>query len=148
MRIATLILVSALIVVLVAGVGGIYAYDSSRDDAIAEGVSVNGVALGGLSEERARAKLEQSILPSLQRPVVVTRREDTFRLSPRRARVTVNVDAAVREAVQRSREGNMFSRTWRGLTGAEAQASSRPTVKFSSFARMNLPPSCLAVSGQ
>jgi len=131
-RIATLILVSALIVVLVAGVGGIYAYDSSRDDAIAEGVSVNGVALGGLSEERARAKLEQSILPSLQRPVVVTRREDTFRLSPRRARVTVNVDAAVREAVQRSREGNMFSRTWRGLTGAEAQASSRPTVKFSS----------------
>ncbi|MGI8593235.1 MAG: L,D-transpeptidase family protein [Solirubrobacteraceae bacterium] len=134
MRIAILILVSTLVVLLVAGVGGIYAYDSSRDDAIAEGVSVNGVALGGLSAEQARAKLERSILPSLRQPVSVERGDETFRLSPRRARVTVNVDAAVDEAVERSREGNMLSRTWRDLSGEEAQASIPPTVKFSSRA--------------
>jgi len=133
-RVATFILVSALVVVLVAGVTGVYAYDSSRDDAIAEGVSVNGVALGGLSEERARAKLEQSILPTLNQPVVVKRRDETFRLSPRRARVTVNVEKAVKEAVERGREGNMFSRTWRGVTGAETRASIPPTVNFSSRA--------------
>ncbi len=134
MRIVTFILISAFIVVLVVGAGGIYAYDSSRDDAIADGVRVNGVALGGLSEAQARAKLERSVLPSLDRPVVVTRRDESYRLSPRRARVTVNFDAAVKEAMGQSREGNMFSRTWRDLTGAQAQASSPPTVKFSSQA--------------
>ena len=131
MRIAVFIVVSALIVLVVAAVGGIYAYDSSRGEAIADGVSVNGVPLGGLSEERARAKLEGSVLPALQQPVEVRRGKETFRLSARRARVTVNVDAAVEEALERSREGNMLSRTWRDLTGAEVQASVPPTVKFS-----------------
>jgi len=133
-RVAIFILVSAVVVVLVAGVAGVYAYDSSRDDGIAEGVSVNGVALGGLSEERARAKLEQSLLPTVKKPVVVESRTETFRLSPRRARVAVDVDKAVKEAVQRSREGNMFSRTWRGVTGAESRATVPPTVTFSSGA--------------
>ncbi|CAN5486292.1 hypothetical protein BH20ACT18_BH20ACT18_04210 [soil metagenome] len=134
MRVATFILVSALVVLLVTGLVGVYAYDSSRDDAIAEGVSVNGVALGGLSQERARAKLEQSILTTVNEPVVVKSRAETFRLSARRARVTVDVKKAVSEAVRRSREGSMFSRTWRGVTGAETRATIPPTVTFSSGA--------------
>jgi hypothetical protein len=51
MRSRTLILVAALVALLLAGTVAAYAYDSSRDDMIAEGVSVAGVKVGGLRSD-------------------------------------------------------------------------------------------------
>jgi lipoprotein-anchoring transpeptidase ErfK/SrfK len=127
----TFILVVGLVAVLVVGAGGLYLYDFSREDEIAKGVSVNGVDLGGLSAAQARTKLRSSILSGMRSNVVVEAGRKSFRLSPRRARVSVNVDAMVNDAVSRSRDGNVLTRTWRALTGEEAKADHRPAITYS-----------------
>ena len=44
---------AAVVLVLAAGAGGLYAYDSSRSDMIAKGITAGGVDVGGLSAARA-----------------------------------------------------------------------------------------------
>jgi len=54
------ILVAAVAFLLVGSVG-VYAYDSSRDDQIANGVKAGGVDIGGLKTSAARAKLRRML---------------------------------------------------------------------------------------
>ena len=124
----------ALVVVLVALVGGtaaVYAYDSSREDTIAEGLSVGDTDLGGLTASQARATLDRELARPLRRPVRVRYRGTTFPLSARRARVRTDVEGMVVEAIERSREGNMLTRTARDLSGAGVQARLEPQVSYS-----------------
>ena len=55
----------ALVIALLAG--GAYLYDHSRRDVIANGVRIDGVAVGGLHETAARAKIERDLVAPLQR---------------------------------------------------------------------------------
>jgi lipoprotein-anchoring transpeptidase ErfK/SrfK len=127
----TFILVAGLIVVLFVGVGGLWIYDASREDVIAKGVTVNGVDLGGMKPETARVKLQRSVQLSMEQPIVIDRGRRKYRLSSERARVTINVDAMVAEALESSRRGNLFSRTWRALTGDDAHAKITPKITYS-----------------
>lgn len=94
-----------------------YLYDHSRRDVIAKGVTVAGVPLGGLHEAAARAKLERDLVAALNGPVVVSYGKRTWRLEGRSAGLRVDVANMVRQAVQASRGGSIFSRTIRSLTG-------------------------------
>jgi len=67
----------------------------------------------------------------MDKPIVIKRGRKKYRLSSERARVTVNVDAMVAEALEQSRSGNLFTRTWRSLTGEDAHANITPTVTYS-----------------
>jgi lipoprotein-anchoring transpeptidase ErfK/SrfK len=131
MRHPTFLLVSALLLVLFLGVGGLWLWDASREDVIAKGTTVNGVDLGGMKPEEARVKLQRSVLLSMDKPIYIKVRGEKYRLSSKRARVTVNVDAMVAEALDKSRRGNLFSRTWRTLTGDDAHANITPTITYS-----------------
>src|SRR5690242_8156190 len=106
------------------------AYDNARKDEIANGVRVSGIALDGLTAAQARAKLDRLIVQPLERPVVVHHDRSTWRLGAREARIAVDVDAIVRHAMARSREGNILSRTARNLTGKSLDADLKPTVRF------------------
>jgi lipoprotein-anchoring transpeptidase ErfK/SrfK len=127
----TFILVSALILVLFIGVGALWVWDASREDVISKGTTVNGVDLGGMKPEEARVKLQRSVLLSMQKPIYIKVRGEKYRLSSKRARVTVNVDSMVQEALEKSRRGNLFTRTWRTLTGDDAHANITPTISYS-----------------
>ncbi len=131
MRHPTFILISALLLVLFVGVGGLWVWDASREDTIAKGTTVNGVSLGGMKPEEARIKLQRSVMLSMQKPIVIKEGRTKWRLSSQRARVTVNVDSMVQEALDKSRRGNLFSRTWRTLTGDDAHANITPTITYS-----------------
>ncbi|MGI8593236.1 MAG: L,D-transpeptidase family protein [Solirubrobacteraceae bacterium] len=124
----------AFLAVLALGAGGLYLYDDAREDIVAAGVTVNGVDLGGLTAEGARSRLKRTLMGPVRRPVVVEAAGRQFTLSARRARVAVNVDAMVNDALRRGRAGNVLTRTWRALTGEEAQADLRSTVTFSKVA--------------
>jgi lipoprotein-anchoring transpeptidase ErfK/SrfK len=124
------IVVSAVLILLIGGAVGVWAYDASRDDRIADGVTVGGIMLGGLDRDEAREKLERELLAALRRPVYVKARRRRFRLSAERARVTADVDAMVDEALARSRDGNVLQRTWRELTGGEVEADIEPRVTY------------------
>src|ERR687896_482646 len=89
MRHRWFILVAVLLLVLIGGAVAAFAYDSSREDLIAEGVTVAGVDVGGMSTD---------------------------------------------EALQASREGSIFSRVARDITGGEEDAQVSARVSYSTDA--------------
>jgi lipoprotein-anchoring transpeptidase ErfK/SrfK len=110
-------LVATLVVVLVAAAGGIYAYDSGRENQIAKGITVGGVPVGGMKEAAARAKLWRAVLEPLNRPVVAHYQGHSYKLTPAQAKVGVDIDGSISQAIQRSRSGNILARTARNLQG-------------------------------
>jgi lipoprotein-anchoring transpeptidase ErfK/SrfK len=130
LRFKTLILATLVVVLAAGAAGGIYAYDKARADEIGTGVRVSGIALDGLTPAQARAKLDRLIVDPLERPIVVHHDRSTWRLGAREAHIAVDVDAIVDRAMQKSREGNIVSRTVRNVTGKSLDADLQPTVRF------------------
>src|SRR3954471_6231892 len=110
-------IVAAVVVLLLVAAGGVYAYDSGRDDTIAKGVSIGGVDVGGVKAPAAKERRRAGVLEPLNRPVVARYHGTHFTLTPRQAKVGVDIDGSVSEALQRSRTGNILSRTERNLRG-------------------------------
>src|SRR3954463_6783396 len=107
MRQRSFIVVAIAVAILVIGAVGVYAYDKTRDDLIAKGVTAGGVDLGGLHPAAARAKLQSDLAGPLGKPVLVRYAGHRYKLSARRARVRVDVDAMVDQALADSRKGNV-----------------------------------------
>jgi lipoprotein-anchoring transpeptidase ErfK/SrfK len=126
------------VVVLAALAVGMILYDNGREDTIAKGISVGGVDIGGLSHDQAEAKLRRAILDPLEQPIVVDHGTQRWTLTAREARVQTNLDATVDDALRRSRTGNIFQRTARGLTGGKVDAQLQPEVTFSDAAIVRL----------
>jgi lipoprotein-anchoring transpeptidase ErfK/SrfK len=127
----TFIAVTGVLAALIVAGGAIYAWDSSKEDQIAEDVKVGGIAIGGMSAEAARAKLERSLLKPLDENIVVKKGGKEFELTPKQARVAMNLDAMVDQALERSREGNVLERTFRSLTGDGVKADLPARVSYS-----------------
>jgi lipoprotein-anchoring transpeptidase ErfK/SrfK len=129
-RVLPLVAVGAalLLVVLAAGV---YLYDHSRRDVIANGVRIDGVAVGGLHAAAARTKLEHDLVAHLNEPVTVHVGTFKWTLEPREADVRVNVAGMVAQAVAASREGSILSRTARGLFGGGLHRNIPLAVSYS-----------------
>jgi lipoprotein-anchoring transpeptidase ErfK/SrfK len=119
MRQKSFILVAAFIAVSLAGIVALYVYDSSNDDRIAEGVTVGGVDVGGMDTAKARAIVEREVAEPLRKPIRVKYGKASFNLSAQDAKLRPDVGGMVDEALQRSRDGNIFGRTLRDLTGGD-----------------------------
>jgi hypothetical protein len=133
-RSATIIAAAVALTLLLASAVGVYAYDSGHDDEIGEAVSVGGVDVSGLSRAGAAARLRRELLAPLSAPVTVSVRGQRHTLTAKVARLQLDVDGMVDEAVRRSREGNAVTRTVRGLTGGEVGARIAPQVTYSKAA--------------
>ncbi len=118
MRQRSFILLAVALAVMIFGSVGVYAYDTSNDE-IADGITAAGIDIGGLKEGEAREKLRGEVASNLERPLKVRYKGRSFTLKPERAKIRTNVDAMVDEAVERSQEGNVISRSLRKLTGGE-----------------------------
>jgi L,D-transpeptidase catalytic domain/Putative peptidoglycan binding domain len=125
------ILVAASLAVLVVGAVALYLYDNSHRDTIANGVKISGIDVGGMSKSEARAKVHSELSSHLQQPIVVAYGSRRFTLHPSTAHVGWDVNASVDEAISRSREGNIITRTWRGVTGGTVKANLAPQVTYS-----------------
>ena len=111
---------------MLAGSIGVYAYDAARDDLIADGITVGGVNVGGMRAGEARATIEDQLTQPLQEPLVVKHRKRKFRLTAEEARLRVASERMVQEALEKSREGNLISRTFREVTGEDPEESALP----------------------
>src|ERR671929_1361862 len=100
------ILLGSVAGVLVLGTGALYAYDATRADVIADGVTAGGVDVGGVSAAAARERLRHDLVPRLARPITLIASGHTFVLTPQQAQLAVDVKGMVDEAVQESRRGN------------------------------------------
>jgi L,D-transpeptidase catalytic domain/Putative peptidoglycan binding domain len=126
--------VIAVVVVALLGGSGAYAlhrYDESRSDLIAEGVRVAGIDVGGLTVADARAALRREIGERLDMPLTLRHGKRRFVVEPQLVDVSTNVDAALRSALAESREGNVFTRSFRDLTGRELDRELALRVDYS-----------------
>ena len=138
MRSKQFIGVAAALAVMCVLAGAVYAYDHGRRDKIAPGITVGGVNIGGLSKDAAQRKLEARYLGALHEPIVVHHATKTWTLGPREAKTAADIGAMVDDALARSRDGNMFTRTFRGLTGGKVDENLTPEVTYSKVAVVRL----------
>jgi L,D-transpeptidase-like protein/putative peptidoglycan binding protein len=131
LRSKTFIAVAVALTALLVLAGAVVAYDRSHRDTIADGITVGGVDVGGLTASQARARLDRAFVAGLRRPIVVRHGGDTWRLTADQARVTANVEATVQDALTRSRQGGIFSRVWRDVTGGAIHEQIHPEVTYS-----------------
>ena len=131
MRTRVVVIAAVFGFLLLACAGGVYAYDRAHSEQIGDGVRIGGVDVSGLTPEQARAKLRTAVLDPLSRPVVVRALGKRYRLTPEQAAVNVDVDGSVSAALDRSREGNMLVRTWRGIRGESLDAEVGLDVDYS-----------------
>jgi len=125
-------IVGAIVVLLlVALAGGVYVYDHAHRVTIAKGVTIDGVAVGGLSETAALHKIQHAVIDPLNRPLTVRSSAGTWTLGARAARLTVNAQNMVAQAVHVSREGSIVSRTFRGLFGGSVHRDVPLVVSYS-----------------
>jgi lipoprotein-anchoring transpeptidase ErfK/SrfK len=134
MRYRSFVAVAVIVGLLVACAVGAWAYDSSKKHQIAKGVTAGGVNIGGMSANEARRVLRERLAKPLSKPLVVRYGHRKFTLSAARAHLTADIDGMVQEALDKSRDGNVFSRTFRGLTGGSVNANVPPRVNFSTAA--------------
>jgi hypothetical protein len=70
-----------------------------------------------MKEAAARAKLKRAVLEPLNQPVVARYDGHVYKLTPAQAKVGVDIDGSISQAIQRSREGNILARTARNVQG-------------------------------
>lgn len=127
-KLITLVAVVAVVVLVIAGM---FAWDAGRSDVIGNGVKVGPVDVSGLSRTDARARLQERLVTPLNTPLVISASNQTFPLSAREAKIQVDVEAMLDEALQRGREGGVLARTWRSISGHEVGATVAPEVQYS-----------------
>jgi lipoprotein-anchoring transpeptidase ErfK/SrfK len=109
---------------------GVWAYDDAQKDQIAPGVKVGGVDVGGRSADDARRIIEKQVVAPLQQPVVVSYDGKQYTLSAKALHEKADVDGMVQEAIDRSRQGNIFDRVTRYASGGEVNANLDTRVKY------------------
>jgi lipoprotein-anchoring transpeptidase ErfK/SrfK len=119
-----------LAVVLVAAVG-MYLYDHSRRDLIANGVRIDGVSVGGMREAAALTKIQDQLIARLDRPLAVRSGTQSWTLGAREAQLTVDAHNMVAQAVNAGREGSIVTRTVRGLFGGSVNRNIPLVVSYS-----------------
>jgi lipoprotein-anchoring transpeptidase ErfK/SrfK len=130
----TQIAIIAGIAVLLLGAVGAYAYDSSKKDAIAEGVTIGGVDVGGLSEAEAKRAVRRQLLAPLRHSLRVGYDGESWELSGRQLKVHADLDAAVEEALAASRDGGLPGRLVRYVSGGGVDEQVAADVTYSESA--------------
>jgi lipoprotein-anchoring transpeptidase ErfK/SrfK len=120
------IALAVFLVLMLAGAIGVYAYDASRDDLIADGITVGGVHVGGMRAAEARLAIDEQLAAPLRKPLVVRHGKQRFRLTAGTAKLRVASERMVQEALEESREGNVISRTVREITGEDPEEAELP----------------------
>jgi lipoprotein-anchoring transpeptidase ErfK/SrfK len=124
----------ALIVTIVALLGAAvaaYAYDSSREDEIAEGVEIAGVDVSGMQVDEARRLVRAEVVEPLRKPVTVSFKDVKYQLSPEKLEVAADINGMLDQAVDASRDGGLPSRLWRYATGGEVSEEISPRITYS-----------------
>jgi lipoprotein-anchoring transpeptidase ErfK/SrfK len=113
----TQIAIVVAMLVLALGAVAAYAYDSSQDGKIAEGVTIGGVEVGGMTEAEAERAVRRQLLAPLRHSLRVGYDGESWVLAGKTLKLHADVDQAVEEAIVESRDGGLPGRLVRYVTG-------------------------------
>lgn len=108
-----------------------FAYNKSRASTIADGVSVGGVDISGLSDTQARIKLGRHLRDPLLDPVKVSHEGESMRLTAAKVKLKVDIDGMVDEALERGNSGFFVLAAVKNLAGADRGVSIPARVTYS-----------------
>jgi lipoprotein-anchoring transpeptidase ErfK/SrfK len=123
-------IVTGVVVVLLGSVGA-YAYDNSRKDEIADGVTIGGVDVGGMNAEEARRAVRRGLLAPLKNSLRVGFDGKSWELPGSRLKIHAYLDKAVEEALDASRSGGLPGRLVRYLSGGEVDERVSADITYS-----------------
>lgn len=127
----TKIAIATCVCLLALGAVAAYAYDSSQDDTIAEGVTIAGVDVGGMNAKEAERVVRRQLLVPLRHSLRVGYDGESWTISGKELRVQADVDGAVEEALDASRDGSLPERVVRYVSGGEVDESVSADVTYS-----------------
>ncbi len=116
---------------LLVGAVGAYAWDSSRKDEIAKGVTIGGVDVGGMTAREASRLVDSNLVEPLRDHVTVNFEGVKYRISPEKLQVSSDVDGLVDRALEESQEGGLPTRVIRYATGDEVDVAISPQITYS-----------------
>lgn len=119
------------VILVLLGAVGAYAYDSTRKDQIAEGVAIGGVDVGGMDAEEAERAVRRQLLAPLRHSLRVSYDGESWTLPGKRLKLRADIDAAVEEALDESRDGGLPGRLVRYVTGGEVDERIPADVEYS-----------------
>jgi lipoprotein-anchoring transpeptidase ErfK/SrfK len=125
------IAVAAGALVLVLAVAAGYAYDNSQKGKIADGVKIAGVDVGGMDEAEAKRAVSRQLLAPLRHSIKVGYAGRSWDLPGRTLHVRANLDWAVEEALDESREGGLPGRLVRYVTGGSVDKRVPADISYS-----------------
>ena len=127
----TKIAIVTAVLLLVLGAIGAYAYDSSQKDEIAAGVTIAGVDVGGLEADEAERVVRRRLLAPLRRSLRVGYDGEHWELSGKQLKVHADLDGAVEEALESSRDGGLPGRLVRYVSGGDVDEQISAEVTYS-----------------
>lgn len=110
---------------------GAFAFTKTQDDKIAQGVSIGGIDVSGLTREEANAKLDKEINDVVQTPLVVTYNGKRRTLKPEKSKVGVNVSVMVDQAVTQSNQGFFLTNAAKSVAGADRNIAIPTEISYS-----------------
>ena len=127
-RIGWVVVPLVLVLLLGTGAGVLKAtVDQEWTTTLRPGTVIEDVPVGGLTAEAAVARLRERLETPLRRPIRVTAEQFETQTSPWDLGLRVDVEAVVRQAMERSRSGNLLSRAWgRVVTSGPTYMSAAP----------------------
>jgi lipoprotein-anchoring transpeptidase ErfK/SrfK len=127
----TKIAIVAGVVLLALGAVGAYAYDSSKKDEIADGVTIGGVDVGGMGAAEAKRAVRAQLLAPLRHSLKVGYDGESWKLPGKSLRIHANLDDAVDQALDESQDGGLPGRLVRYVTGAGVDERVPAEVSYS-----------------
>lgn len=128
-RIGVALLVT-IVIVLIGGAVAAWALDGSKQDEIAEGVTIGGIDVGGMTSDEARRSLNSQLLRPLKKPIRVTYKDQSWQLPAKDLKIRGNIRAAINEAIEISRQPSLPSRVWRYVSGGSVDRSISPQIRY------------------
>lgn len=108
-----------------------YAYDRSQDETIADGVTIAGVDVGGMDAPEAKRAVRRQLLLPLRHSLRVSYDGEGWELPGKSLKVHADLDLAVEEALEASRDGSLPGRLIRYVSGGEVDEQVSAEVTYS-----------------
>src|SRR5262245_38468313 len=123
---------TAAAVVLVVGLcGAAYLYDSTQRDKIADGVTIGGVDVGGMTASEERVEVHRDLLSPLNQSLAVNFDGKSWKLSGAQLKVRADINGAVERAVEESQNGGLPTRLVRYVAGSDLDKFIPAQVSYS-----------------